>query len=794
MPENKPKARLSSKELYELDRYDRMVLFYRSDPVEACRDLLKTDLVWFQRIQLRNMWTKQFTLMKWGRGTSKTFMSAVFVVLKAMLFPRVKIGIIGPTYRQAQYIFDEIEHFVHKSPFLRTATIGGISRGTNATKLKFKNGSFIEALPVGADGGNKIRGRRYNCLTYDTMVLTTEGLKKIGDVVEFGLDVGIITRSGNAVKIERYMKRYVDKIVKIKVSDGYEITGSLDHPILVFRDNDFVMVEMKDIKYFDRIPIYHYWNFYRDLSYRSFYTIDEAKFMGLSVGRNEYDTIPPKIFESSQTVITRFLSALLDVTLESNEDKRAVYVIRGKNVISQVQQLLLLFGIYSKVEGNKLEIKGEDLNKLQLRVYGVGNSDFVDEYALYEIESIEKIDKRTLVYDISLEDEHTFFSNGFLSHNCMVVDEFAIVDPDTVTLVLLPMMAVMSDERQNQLVISSTPYFKDNHFYEYYMSYKKLMEQHPDKYYVSSYNFTDVLLANSKSFQISVDSILNALKSPLMTKTKFLMEYVGAFPDENEEAFYTDKLIDSCTPRGIKDPVEIEIYGSKDSKYIFGVDPAREPHGDYFALVILKIVDKKVRHLVKVVASKGLTFQQMRDIIRQQMHVYRFDPVGIYLGYGGGGAALRDLLAEPWSYGGKVYQPLVIPEEKEMYAQDVYADGRKILHFIKETSDLKERMHTLLKAEMEQEHILFPIPIHKYGDIQMEEVGKEVAILRNEMTSVVAVQKGDILKFYKPRNVSDDRLTALLFANYGAHLLSRQHDEPSKNIFVPVGFWLAGRR
>ena len=71
----------------------------------------------------------------------------------------------------SKMIFNEVEKLYSKSPILREATEKRPIRGSDTCYLKFKssagtNGSFIEALPLGADG-SKIRGSRFYCLLVD---------------------------------------------------------------------------------------------------------------------------------------------------------------------------------------------------------------------------------------------------------------------------------------------------------------------------------------------------------------------------------------------------------------------------------------------------------------------------------------------------------------------------------------------------------------------------------------------------------------------------------------------------
>ena len=56
------KVRLTEKEKYTLNLSEKLLMFYRKHPVQAAKDLLGVDLVWFQRIALNGIWNKKYVL------------------------------------------------------------------------------------------------------------------------------------------------------------------------------------------------------------------------------------------------------------------------------------------------------------------------------------------------------------------------------------------------------------------------------------------------------------------------------------------------------------------------------------------------------------------------------------------------------------------------------------------------------------------------------------------------------------------------------------------------------------
>jgi len=154
-----------------LQQGPELIEFYRNNPCIAAYELLGVDLAPVQRVVFEAMWFKPYILSIATRGFGKTFLSGTLSALLALLYPGYRVGLIGPSFRQAKMVFAEIEKLYTNAPILRAATEKRPIRGSDTCYLKFKsssgyNGAFIEALPLGADGA-KIRGSRFYCVIID---------------------------------------------------------------------------------------------------------------------------------------------------------------------------------------------------------------------------------------------------------------------------------------------------------------------------------------------------------------------------------------------------------------------------------------------------------------------------------------------------------------------------------------------------------------------------------------------------------------------------------------------------
>lgn len=130
--------------------------------------MLNLDLFPIQISIIQIVWDTPFPMLIACRGGSKTFMLAVYALLRAVLDPGTKIVIVGAGLRQARLVFNEIDSIWGRSPMLRAIVGGGKKAGPrqNVDLCYFRIGeSIIYALPTG--DGTKIRGFRANVIIAD---------------------------------------------------------------------------------------------------------------------------------------------------------------------------------------------------------------------------------------------------------------------------------------------------------------------------------------------------------------------------------------------------------------------------------------------------------------------------------------------------------------------------------------------------------------------------------------------------------------------------------------------------
>jgi hypothetical protein len=157
----------------------------------------------------------------------------------------------------------------------------------------------------------------------------------------------------------------------------------------------------------------------------------------------------------------------------------------------------------------------------------------------------------------------------------------------------------------NQTVISGTAYYSFNHFYDYYIRYKQIIESQgdpqrlieifqgkvPDGFDWKDYSVFQIPWMSLPSGFMDETQIAQAKAT--FHLSNYLMEYGACFATDSN-GFFKRSLIESCVT---KHPIMMPISGSTqfsavtagspNCKYIYGIDPASEQ--DNFSIVILEV-------------------------------------------------------------------------------------------------------------------------------------------------------------------------------------------------------------
>ena len=130
----------------------------------------------FQHIAIKGMINVDYFLGVWGRALSKTFSTAIFLILYCLMNPGVSVGILSSTFRQSKLIIGKILDIAKKpAAAILQDCITHKTFQTDMWILEIGQ-SKITALPLG--DGDKIRGFRFQCIVIDEFLLMPEKIHK----------------------------------------------------------------------------------------------------------------------------------------------------------------------------------------------------------------------------------------------------------------------------------------------------------------------------------------------------------------------------------------------------------------------------------------------------------------------------------------------------------------------------------------------------------------------------------------------------------------------------------------
>ena len=133
----------------------------------TCQLLFGIELHPIQISILQEFWIRPFPMFIASRGFCKSFLMALYCVLRAILVPGTKVVVVGAAFRQSKVIFEYMETIWRNSPILRSIYSGnddGPRRDVDRCTLRLGD-SWAMAIPMG--DGSKIRGLRAHIIIAD---------------------------------------------------------------------------------------------------------------------------------------------------------------------------------------------------------------------------------------------------------------------------------------------------------------------------------------------------------------------------------------------------------------------------------------------------------------------------------------------------------------------------------------------------------------------------------------------------------------------------------------------------
>lgn len=154
----------------------RRCAYYRANPHRFVKEFLGIDLKLFQKIIIYMMNVCDAFYFVAARSIGKTYLVALYGVVRCILWPGTKLVAVSYSFKQAKELIQKVtDDFMHKSSLLRNE-IASCSLSRDTCGIYFKNGSYIRATIAGETS----RGLRSNILIIDESRLVDQ---KIVDTI-----------------------------------------------------------------------------------------------------------------------------------------------------------------------------------------------------------------------------------------------------------------------------------------------------------------------------------------------------------------------------------------------------------------------------------------------------------------------------------------------------------------------------------------------------------------------------------------------------------------------------------
>ena len=210
---------------YDIENPDAHLLKIMMDPKYfgfTVKNIFNIELHPIQVAILQEFWNRPFPMFIASRGFGKSFMLAMYAMLKCMFVPGSKIVIVGSAFRQSKIIFEYMETLWRNSDILRSI-FGGASDGPrrDVDRCTLRLGdSWAIAIPLGT--GDKIRGLRAHIIIADEFASISPD---IYETVVSGFAAVSATPIQN-VKAEARKKAMIDAGVWTPEMDGLMVKKS----------------------------------------------------------------------------------------------------------------------------------------------------------------------------------------------------------------------------------------------------------------------------------------------------------------------------------------------------------------------------------------------------------------------------------------------------------------------------------------------------------------------------------------------------------------------------------------
>lgn len=255
----------------------------------------------FQLAILKELWLRPFPMLIGARGAGKSWILALYAMLRGLFNQGSKIVIVGAAFRQAKVEFDYCQELWESGPVFRDlvgeSRRNGPRRDVDRCYLKIGD-SLITALPLG--DGTKIRGQRAN------VVIGTEFASIPKDVFE------TVVRGFAAVSFGP-VDQYIREMKKVALKELGVFAGEAADDGSALLTNQTIV---SGTAYYAFNHFYEYWKRYKAIvesrgdpkkvaEVFGGAVPDDFNWKDYSVIRIPVDALPPRFMDAKQIAHAR---------------------------------------------------------------------------------------------------------------------------------------------------------------------------------------------------------------------------------------------------------------------------------------------------------------------------------------------------------------------------------------------------------------------------------------------------------------------------------------------------------
>lgn len=294
----------------------------------TCRHLLGIEIAPHQHVILKELWRRPFPMLVASRGYGKTFLLAVYTMLKMLLHQDSKVVVCGAAFRQSKLIFEYVEKIWRDARLLHDLVKNmkgqGIRKDVDRWSFRLGNSEGL-AVPIG-DG----------CLAHDTLITYHD---RFGTISDDALDGNLIIKRTTKIwgnnsfrKSDEAYHNGVKKVKCILTDRGYHFMGTHNHKMKVCRGGEILWVRADKLVIGDRILIDRSFRWHKG---KIDCTLDDAYTLGAMIGDGSWTNKYFLRFAGKGGELVKFLNRSSIIGKQFTQQDDVHYQMNGKNNVTR---------------------------------------------------------------------------------------------------------------------------------------------------------------------------------------------------------------------------------------------------------------------------------------------------------------------------------------------------------------------------------------------------------------------------------------------------------------------------